>query len=146
MLPLIQPRRLEAIQSECHGSLVFRAQLTAHHGPRGLFNRAAPRAGSPSLGCCTRLFLPRCATWHLFLLNFSSFLLAHALSLSRSCWTATLPTIVLTRPAAITSFVSLVNMMNMHLVTSSKSLIKMLLNRAVPGKTPALLHSFLASR
>ena len=66
-----------------------------------LFSRSAP-----SLYWCMRLFLPRCRTLHLPLLDFIRFLTAHLFSPSRSCWMAARPSSVSVTPP---SFVSSAN-------------------------------------
>ena len=78
---------------------------------------------------CLGLFFPRCRTLHISLLNFMKFLSAHFSSLSRSLWMAAqLCGVLVTCP----SFVSSANLVRLHSVPSSRSLMKVL-NRTGPS-------------
>lgn len=69
---------------------------------------------------CLELFLRRCRTWHLPLLNLMKFLFA---SLSRSLCRVAQPSPLLTTPRG---FVSSVNVVRVHSATLSRSSIRML--------------------
>lgn len=74
----------------CQGTLPAHAQLALHQDAQVLSRELLRRLSVPNLSHCQGLFLPRCRTQHLFLLNFTRFLSAHFSSLSRSTWTAAL--------------------------------------------------------
>ena len=66
---------------------------------------------------------PMCRTLHLALLNFLRFTWAHSSSLSRSLWMASLPS---SKSIASLSLVSFANLLRMHSIPVSMSLIKIL--------------------
>ena len=59
--------------------------------PRSLFTELLSSRSAPSLYWCMGLFLPRCRTLHLLLLNFIRFVSAQLSGLSRSRWMAAQP-------------------------------------------------------
>lgn len=73
----------------CQGTRPAHVQLAfqdAQVVSRGLH----PKLSVPNLSHCQGLFLPRCRTQHLSLLNFTSFFSAHFSNPSRSLWMAAL--------------------------------------------------------
>lgn len=77
---------------------------------------------SASIHWCMELFLPRCMTLHLPLLNFVIFLSSHFSSLLRYIWKPPWP---LGDLSTLSSFVSGANLLMVHSAISSKSLRKM---------------------
>ena len=108
------------------------SNLLSTRTPRSFSAELLSSRSSPNLYCCTQLFLPRCKTPHLLLLNLIRFLPAQLSSLSRFCWMATQPSSVSsTHP----NFVSSVNLLRADSVPSSMLLMKML-NETRPSTDP----------
>ena len=89
--------------------------------PRSLSTGLLSSRSAPSLYWCMGLFLPRCRTLHLPLLNFIRFLCAQLSSLYRSHWMPAQPSGV---PATLPSFMSPANLLRLHSVPSSRSWMK----------------------
>ena len=82
MSPQMQPRiRFAFVAAAAHCWLVFSLSTRT---PRSLSARLLPSHTDPSLYWGLWLWCPSCRTWHLSLLNFIQFLLAHFSRLSRS--------------------------------------------------------------
>ena len=82
MSPQMQPRiRFAFVAAAAHCWLVFSLSTRT---PRSLSARLLPSHTDPSLYRGLWLWCPSCRTWHLSLLNFIQFLLAHFSRLSRS--------------------------------------------------------------
>lgn len=81
-----------------HPWLMF--SLLSSNKPLGLFRTAAaqPRRHIFLLNQCKELVYLWYRTWHLSLLNFMRFVLAHSFSMQRSSWRAALPNSILTVP------------------------------------------------
>ena len=106
--------------------------LSSTSTPRSLSAELLSSRSTPSLYWCMGLFLPRCRTLYLPLLNFIRFLCAQLSSLSRSRWMAAQPSGVSTTPP---SFVSSANLLRVHSNSASKSLMKKL-NKTGPSTDP----------
>lgn len=78
----------------------------------------------PSHDWCKGLIRPNVGLWHLSLLNFIIFTLAHSSSQSRSLWMAVLPSSMSAAPPNLVSSANL--MSKQHSVTFSRSLVMML--------------------
>ena len=77
--------------------------LSSTSTPRSLSTELLSSRSTPSLYWCMGLFLPRCRTLHLPLLNFIRFLSAQLSSLSRSHWMAAQAAGVSTTPPSFVS-------------------------------------------
>ena len=85
--------------------------LSSTRTPRSLSAELLSSRSTPSLYWCMALFLPRCRTLHLPLLNLIRFLFAQLSSLSRSHWTAAQPSGISTTSP---SFQSSANLLRVH--------------------------------
>jgi len=103
--------------------------LSSTRTPRSLSAELLSSRSAPSLSWCMGLFLPRCRTLHLPLLSFIRFLCAQLSSLSRFRWMAAQPSGVSTTPP---SFVSSANLLRVHFVLLSRSLMNEL-NKTGPS-------------
>jgi len=96
--------------------------LPATKTPRSLSTELLCSRSAPSLYWCIGLLLPRCRTLHLPLLKFIMFLCAQLCSLSRSPCMAAQRSVV---SATLPSLVSSANLLRIHSVPSSRSLMKL---------------------
>ena len=130
-LLLMHPRiPLAFLAARAHCWLMV--NLSSTRTPRSLSAELLSSRSTPSLYWCMGLFLPRCRTVHLPLLNLIRFLSAQLSSLSRSRWLAAQPASVSTTPP---SFVSSANLLRVHSNSSSRSLMKKL-NKTGPITDP----------
>jgi len=97
--------------------------LSSTRTPRSLSSELLSSRSTPSLYWCIGLFLPRCRTLHLPLLNLIRFLSAQTSSLSRSRCMAAQPSGASTTPPSLES---LANLLRVHSNSSSRSLMKKL--------------------
>ncbi|KAK4810857.1 hypothetical protein QYF61_008829 [Mycteria americana] len=93
----------------CERTLLAHVQLFIHQYPSLYWNRGLPQ--------------PRCRTLHLALLNLMRFTQAHFSSLPRSLWMTSRPSGVSTAPL---SLVSSANLLRVHSISLSMSLMKIL--------------------
>ena len=98
-----------------------------------MFNEKVKKRSSLSLYKYQGLLLPKCNALHLALLNLIRFIWAHFSSLSRSLWMTFLPSSVST---AVLSSVSSANLLRVHVIPLSMTLIKML--KSIGPKTSPL--------
>ena len=132
VIPLVmQPSSLLAFfATAAHCSLTLRWLST--RTPRFLSTEVLTSQVDLSLCYTPGSWFPTCKTLHLSFLNFIRFLLAHSSSLSRSSCRVALPYKVST---SALSLISLENFIRVHLVPSSRSLLK-LLNSVRPSINP----------
>jgi len=95
------PLAFLAIRAHCW----LMVKLLSTSTPRSLSAELLSNRSTPSLYRCMGLFVPRCRTLHLPLLNFIRFLSAQLSSLSRSRWMAAQPSGISTQ--VVQSFVLL---------------------------------------
>ena len=101
--------------------------------PKSFSTGLLSRRSFPNLYKYLGLSRPKCSTLHLALLNLVRFSWAHFSSLSRSLWMASLLSNVLT---ALLSLVSSANLLRVHLMPSSISLMKSTDTKTNPCGTP----------
>ncbi|KAK4813629.1 hypothetical protein QYF61_014389, partial [Mycteria americana] len=107
----------------CERTLSAHAQFFVHQYPQVLFRRAALKHIIPQPVSKPRIAPTRCRTLHLALLNLMRFTQAHFSSLSRSLWMTSRPSDLSTAPL---SLVSSANLLSVHLISLSMSLMKTL--------------------
>ncbi|XP_068788224.1 uncharacterized protein [Struthio camelus] len=130
-LCLMHPRRpLAFLATRAHCCLML--HLLSTGTPRSFFMELLSSRSTPSLYWCMGLFLPRCRTLHLPLLNFRRVLSAQLSSLSRSLGMAAQSSGVSAPPP---SSVSAANLLRVHSVPSSRSLMNTL-NKSGPRTDP----------
>lgn len=89
----------DQVDPHCSLMLIFSLTNTSKSFSSGLLSVYSP----PSLYLFLGLPQPRCSTLHLAFLNFIRVTQAHILSLSRSFWMTSLPSIALTTPYSLVS-------------------------------------------
>ncbi|KAK4814241.1 LOW QUALITY PROTEIN: hypothetical protein QYF61_012737 [Mycteria americana] len=115
----------------CEHTLLAHVQLFVHQYPQVLFHRATLDHIIPQPVLKPRI-APTQVTLHLALLNLMRFTQAHFSSLSRSLWMTSHPSGVSTAPH---SLVSSANLLRVHSISLSMSLMK-ILNSTGPSTDP----------